>query len=92
MLPRTGAQLGTSIRWASSDIALTPTARPKIAMPIGSAVAMSDPKARNRMTAAASRPMNSPTLTAGLLEREEQVAAHLDPQRRVGLALGGERP
>ena len=65
MAPSTGPQLGTSITRASRDIELMLTARPKTAMPIGSAVAMSDPKVRNKMTAAASRPMASPMPAGG---------------------------
>ncbi len=44
-----------------SDIELMPRARPKIAIPIGSPMAMSDPNARSRMTTAATKPATSPT-------------------------------
>ncbi len=63
---------------------------PEHAVPSGRAVAIRDPKARNRMSAATSRPMTSPTAGLRLLEREEEVAAHLDPQRRSGRCLGTE--
>ena len=43
------------------------------------------------MSAAASRPISSPTAGLRLLEREEEVAAHLDPQRRPGRGVGAER-
>ncbi len=43
-----------------SDIELMPRARPMIAIPIGSPIAMTDPNARSRMTTAATRPIISP--------------------------------
>ena len=60
---RAGAKLGTSTRWATSDIAPTPTASPKTAMPIGRPMAISEPNATSRISAAAS-PISSPTPAA----------------------------
>ena len=53
MLPSTGAKVGISITRASTVIVATPTVRPKTAIPIGSAAAVSEPKARSRIAAAA---------------------------------------
>ena len=67
-----------------------PRARPKSAIPIGRPMATSEPNATSRMTAAAtSRSARRPP--PRLLEGEEQVAAHLDPQRRARRASATER-
>ncbi len=65
MLPRTGAKAGTSVTPASTVIVATPTVSPKSAMPIGSAAATSEPNARNRIAAAARRPVSSLTPPSG---------------------------
>ena len=62
MPPRTGAKVGISVTPASSVIVLAPTASPKAAMPIGSAAATSEPKARSRIAAATRIPISSPAL------------------------------
>ena len=80
--PITVAQAGMSTTYATSDSEPTPTARPSSAVPIGRPIATTDPNASSRITIAASRPRASPTPVGGLLEREVQVAAGLDPQRR----------
>jgi hypothetical protein len=62
MLPSTGAKVGISVAPASTVIVPIPTASPKAAMPIGRAVATSEPNARNRIAAATRMPTSSPTL------------------------------
>ena len=54
-------------------------------MPIGRPIATSDPKASSRMTTPRRRPIGLADAGRRLLEGEEQVAAHLDPQRRPAL-------
>lgn len=65
MLPRTGAKVGTSVTPARTVIVAIPTVSPKSAMPIGSAAATSEPNARNRIAAAARRPISSLAPPAG---------------------------
>ena len=65
MAPSTGAQLGMSMTLAMSDMELTPTASPSTAVPSGRAVAIRDPKATKRMSAATRSPMSSPTAGCG---------------------------
>ncbi len=61
MLPICGAQLGTSIRCAISDIELTPRARPNSAIPIGNPIAISDPNATSSTIIATTSPIISLT-------------------------------
>ena len=83
MVASCGTQLGMAMRWVMSAIELMPRASPKSAIPIGRPMAMSEPNATSRMRTAAIRPISSPAPASALLEREEEVAAHLDLQRRA---------
>jgi hypothetical protein len=65
MTPIWVAQLGRSTTYMSNDIELTLRASPKIAMPMGRPMAMTDPKARRRITTAARRPISSLTFVSG---------------------------
>ena len=83
MLAICGAQLGMSMTYVMSDIELMPSASPKSAMPIGNPIAMNDPNATSRMIDRRDQADDLARAGLGLLEREEQVAAHFDLQRRV---------
>ena len=65
MLPICGAQLGTSIRCATSDIELMPIARPNSAIPIGNPIATTEPNATSRTIIATTRPAASPGPASG---------------------------
>ncbi len=62
MLAIWGAQAGMSMMKLTKASELTPKAKPNRAMPMGSPIAMSEPKARSRMTIATTTPMSSPAL------------------------------
>lgn len=51
---------GTSTTSPTSDSELTPTARPSSAVPIGSPIATTEPKASSSTTTATTRPVSSP--------------------------------
>ena len=65
MAAMTGAQTGMSMSSPSSGIRLAPTSSPNSATASGSPAASNDPKATNRITAATTRPITSPTLAGG---------------------------
>ena len=64
--PMTTAQLGTSTTYATTDNDPAPTARPTRAVPIGSPIATTDPKASSRITIATPRPRASPSPAGGV--------------------------
>jgi hypothetical protein len=65
MAAMAGAQTGMSISSPSSGSALAPTRSPNSATASGNPAASSDPKATNRISAATTRPIASPTLAGG---------------------------
>ena len=62
MTARYGANDGTSMAWLRSTTNVLPTPTPNRAAMIGNVIASSDPKAMNRMTIAATTPINSAEL------------------------------
>ena len=74
---------GTVMTDASSVMLPMPTASPRMAIPTGRSAATNEPNARSRMTSAAAMPTRLARVAGRVLVREEQVATHLDPQRRV---------
>jgi hypothetical protein len=57
--PSSGATSGTSVTWLSRIVDIMPVPTPATAVRIGRSIANTDPKARNRMTAAAAMPTSS---------------------------------
>ena len=64
--PTVGATSGTDTTWPSSETRLSPQMSPKIAATIGSAIAVTVPKTRTRISIAAAIPMISEVLPSGL--------------------------
>ena len=66
----------------ASEIALTPTASPNSAIPIGRPIGDQRPEGQQQDDDRGDQADQLADAGRGLLEGEEQVAAHLDPQRR----------
>ncbi len=87
--PITVAQLGMSTTYATRDREPAPTARPSSAVPIGRPIATSGPEGEQQDHDRDQQAERLADAGGSLLEREVQVAAGLDPQRRR--ARGGRR-
>jgi hypothetical protein len=61
-----GAQLGIAIRCVTSGSALMPSPSPTSAKMMGSPIAMSEPNATIRITAATATPTTSPSAPSGV--------------------------
>ena len=91
MAPSTGAQLGMSMTLAMSDMELTPTASPSTRRAERQGRGDQGPEGEKQDERRDEQADELAQAGLRLLEREEEVAAHLDPQRRPGRGLGTER-